>query len=96
MDVSYPVRRRYFGSRRSHLTSRRVGTITNRQYFDAFQVDGRALLRGTQANPISWLADLDGRLFICSENAMGARHVQDDAKVPASAIYDVGANHAIH
>lgn len=90
--VSYLVKREHV----PHPRWRRRGTLTMRQYYDAFHVDGRALLRGTPDYPRTWIAELDGRLLVCHCEAMAARRVADTACVPSFAIYDRGVSDAIH
>jgi hypothetical protein len=85
----------YLAQRSLSPAHRRAGVHTNRQYYQLFAVDGRAVLQwagGTRWNedrePLTWLADVDGQLWVCSRNATPARPVKDGGYVPASAVYD--------
>ena len=58
--------------------------MTMRRYFETFQVDGRAVLRGTVEKPRLWLARVEGVLLLCGAEVIPVRRVGDYDTVPTS------------
>jgi len=80
-----------------HPQYRRVGTWTMRAYYDAFEVEGRAVIRGTTHDPRVWLACVRVRgrdyLVLCTAESFVIRRVREDAFVPCGAVFDTRAGH---
>ena len=57
--------------------------MTMRRYFETFQVDGRAVLRGTVEKPRLWLARVDGVLLLCGSEVIHVRRVGEYDTVPS-------------
>ena len=78
----------YLAKPAAPVLERRDGDMTMRDYYEAFRVDGRAVLEGTTKRPLQWLARVDRRLFLCKAHAIKVWPVGDDERVPAFAKYD--------